>query len=122
MEFEKLAVEVSATRAGLAEIKPPTMAGVSGVQHRFSLLFSDGDSRYAFDFYERVTEAQVIRSYAKKFDTKSSVAIVSLSGEVTDAAAALARSYGISIAGPDDIESFFRKRAAAPVGARSGSS
>lgn len=109
MEFEKLAVEVNAAKAGLTEVDPPTLKGESGVQHRFNLLFSDGNSTYAFDFYERVTEIQVIRSYVKKFDTGSSVGIVCLSGKVTEGAEALAGSYGMSIAGRGEIESFFTK-------------
>ena len=113
MEFEKLAVEVSANRAGLAEVRPPVLKGESGVQHRFSLLFSDGSSNYALDLYERVSEVQVVRSYAKKFDTRSSVGIISLGGSVTEAAVALARSYGMRIAGPAEIDSFFTKTSVA---------
>lgn len=114
MEFEKLAVEVSAVRAGLVEIKPPTLSGRSGVQHRFSLLFSDGAKTYAFDFYERVTELQVIRSFAKKFDTGAFVGIVCLSGSTTDGAGALAGSYGMRVVGPEEIESFLTEQTAAP--------
>lgn len=114
MEFEKLAVEVSAARAGLTEVRPPVLTGQSGIRHRFNLLFSDGRSSYAFDFYEEVTEIQVVRSYAKKFDTGSSVGIVCLSGSVAEGAAALAGSYGMGILGPAEIELFFA-RASAPA-------
>ncbi|MDG7007310.1 MAG: hypothetical protein JRN06_03575 [Nitrososphaerota archaeon] len=122
MEFEKLAVEVSATRAGLAEVRPPVLKGESGALHRFSLLFSDGRCSNALDFYEQATETQVVRSFAKKSDTRSSVGIVCLGGSVTEAAAALARSYGMRIAGLAELESFFTRAPAAPPDGRSRSS
>jgi hypothetical protein len=107
MEFEKLAIQVSATNAGLKAVTPPVLKGESGVVHRFTLLFSDRGSSYALDFYERVTEIEIIRSYTKGFDTKASVAVVCLSGNTTEKARTLARSYRMLILGPENTEGFF---------------
>jgi hypothetical protein len=107
MEFEKLAIQVSATNAGLKPVTPPMLKGESGVVHRFTLLFSDSGSSYALDFYEKVTEVEVIRSYVKGFDTKASVAVVCLSGNTTEEARTLARTYGVLILGPENTEGFF---------------
>ena len=49
MEFEKLALEVSASRAGLKLVPFPVLAGDSGVEHRFTMLFSSEGMLYGFD-------------------------------------------------------------------------
>ena len=107
MEFEKLALEVGAIRAGLTPVSPNVQQGNSGVEHRFNLLFTDGSRNYAFDFYETVSDLDVVKSYAKKFDTKTSVSIVCTGGQVTERARSLAASYGMKILNPDETESFF---------------
>jgi hypothetical protein len=107
MELEKLALEVSAARAGLLPVESRTIRGDSGVDHRVNLLFSDGARLYGFDFYERVTDIDVIRSYTKMFDSRASVNIVCLSGEVSEQAASLAAGYGMKILSPKAAETFF---------------
>ena len=107
MEFEKLALEVSAMRAGLTAVTPRVLRGESGVEHRFDLVFSDGTRSFAFDFYERVTDVEVVSSYAKKLDTGASVNIVSLRGSATEEARQLALSYEVKILNPKAAETFF---------------
>jgi hypothetical protein len=107
MEYEKLALEVGAIKAGLTPIAPPIVQGDSGVSHRFTLLFSVGNRLYGFDFYEEVTEIEVVRSYAKKFDSRASVNLVCTSGKMTEGAKTLAVSYDMRILGPKAAETFF---------------
>lgn len=107
MEFEKLALEVSATKAGLTPVNPPVLHGDSGVDHRFTLLFTDGRRNYAFDFYDAVTDVEVVRSFAKKFDTRASVNIVCLRGKVTEQARLLAFNYEMKVLSPEALETFF---------------
>jgi hypothetical protein len=106
MEFEKLALEVSAVKAGLTPMSPHVLQGDSGTEHRFNMLFSDGAKKYAFDFYEDVTEIEVIRSFAKKLDTRTLVNIV-CTGEVSDRARTLAVGYEMKILTPEAAKTFF---------------
>ncbi|MDG6988785.1 MAG: hypothetical protein JRN21_05595 [Nitrososphaerota archaeon] len=114
MEFEKLALEVSALKAGLNPVTPHVLQGSSGVEHRFDLLFSDGTRNYAFDFYDSVTDVQVVVSYAKKFDAGCQVSIVSPPGTVTKEAKQLALSYNMHLLTPEAAETFFALERAAP--------
>ena len=114
MEFDKLVLEVSAVKAGLSPITPPVLQGTSGVNHDFVLLFSDGNRYYAFDFYDRVTRIEVLKSFVKKFDTQSSVNIVCTGNEVTEGARTLALGYDMKIIAPESAESFFELQKAAP--------
>jgi hypothetical protein len=107
MEYEKLVLELSARRVGLKPVTPRILRGASGVDHRVSLLFTDDSNLYAFDFYDLVTEIEVVRSYAKKFDSKANVNIVCLSGDATEQARSLAHSYDMKILSPKALESFF---------------
>ncbi len=107
MEYEKLALEVGAVRAGLTPVKSRVVPGDSGVEHRFDMLFTDGTRLYGFDFYERVTEVEMVRSYIKKFDTGTAVKVVCLSGEVTPGARALAVAYDMKVLSPKDAEAHF---------------
>jgi hypothetical protein len=107
MEFEKLALEVSAAKAGLKPVNPHVLRGASGIDHRVNLLFTDGAKLYGFDFYESVTEIEVVRSFAKKFDCKVAINIVSLSGEVTQGARELATGYGMKVLSPRAVETYF---------------
>jgi hypothetical protein len=101
LEFERLAVEVGATKAGLKPVVPRTVQGESGVVHSFSLLFSDGGRFHAFDIYDSVSDIEVVKSYAKKLDTGCSVDIVCPDGKVTGGADRLAASYGIRVVSPE---------------------
>jgi len=107
MEYEKLALEVSASKAGLTLDSSPVLVGESGVGHRFTLLFSSGGRLYGFDFYDTVTEIEVVKSYAKKFDSRADVNLVCLSGEATEGARSLALAYGMRILGPNALDSYF---------------
>lgn len=106
MDFERLELEVSAANAGLSPVKPGLVRGDSGVLHRFDALFAGGSRRCAFDFYDRVTEVEVVRSFAKKYDTGIQVSIV-CGKETTDKARDLAKDYGMRILRPDETEDFF---------------
>ena len=114
MEYEKLALEVGAIRAGLSLVRPQVLQGDSGVEHRFDLVFSDGQKNYAFDFYEKVTDVEVVRSYSKKFDTGASVNIVCTGGAVTESARQLAVDYEMRILSSEAAETFFALKPAAP--------
>lgn len=114
MEFEKLALEVSAIKAGLKAVSPQVLHGDSGVDHRFTLLFTDGRRFHAFDFYEAVTDVEVVRSFAKKFDSRASVDIVCLSGQVTEQARQMAFSYEMKVLSPEALETFFVLEPAMP--------
>ncbi|MDE1858694.1 MAG: hypothetical protein KGI26_06495 [Thaumarchaeota archaeon] len=113
MEFEKLAVEVGALKAGLTAVTPHVLQGGSGVEHKFDMLFSDGARNYAFDFYDTVTDIEVVKSYAKKFDSGCSVSIISPAGSVTDAAKELALSYNMRLLTPEAASTVFALEKAA---------
>ena len=115
MEFEKLALEVSALKAGLTSVNPRLLLGASGVEHRFDLLFTDGAHYYAFDFYDEVTDVEVVKSYAKEFDAGCLVSVVSPLGTVTDDAKALAISYNMRLLTPEAASTFFALEKAAPL-------
>ena len=117
MEFEKLALEVSALKAGLTTVTPHVLRGASGIEHRFNLLFTDGERNYAFDFYERVTDIEVVKSFSKKLDTRASVNIVCTGREATELARTLAVGYDMKIISPDNAEAFFALQRAVPRGA-----
>ena len=114
MEFEKLALEVSALKAGLTALSPHALQGSSGVEHKFDLLFTDGRHRYAFDFYEEVSEVEVVRSFAKKFDSGCTVNIVCPPGMATDEAQKLALFYNMRVLTPEAAPTFFALEKATP--------
>jgi hypothetical protein len=107
MYFELLALELHAAAAGLKAQKPPLCRGESGAEHRFSFLATDENLTYGFDIYDDVNQEQVIRTYAKKLDTKAYSVIVSLRGKPKKEVERLADGYGITILGPADIDEFF---------------
>jgi hypothetical protein len=108
MEYEKLALEVRAHKAGLSVIKPPFVVGSSGVRHRFTFLASEGPALSAFDICEQVGVMEVIRTYAKKLDTGVAACIVNLGARIDSEISRLASSYGIDILGPGDIQNCFK--------------
>ncbi len=114
MQFEKLTLEVSAINAGLKPISPHVLQGDSGIEHTFDLLFSNGERFYAFDFYEKVTDIEVVKSYAKKFDARASVNIICTTGNVTKKARSLATSYDMKILNAETAETFFVPQPKAP--------
>ena len=116
MEFEKLALEVSAQKAGLTAVTPRVLRGASGVEHRFDLLFTDGARYYGFDFYSRVTDIEVVTSYAKKFDSGCSVNIICPSDRVTDDARRLAQAYNMRLLSHGAAATFFVLEPVPPQG------
>ncbi|QQG49172.1 MAG: hypothetical protein HY247_02345 [archaeon] len=106
MELEKVALEVAATKAGLAVVKGAIVQGRSGVDHRFAVVVSDGVHSFAFDFYEGARDVDVLSTYVKKYDTGLETNIVS-SGKNTPLAATLAQEYGMKLVTPESVGSFF---------------
>ena len=107
MYYELLALEIHATAAGLEVLKPPTLVGRSGITHKFSFMAKDDNLNYGFDIYNDVTREEVIRTFAKKLDTKAYAFIVSLRGRPKQEVISLADEYGITVLGPADIDTFF---------------
>lgn len=102
-----LYLEVHATRLGLEIIKPPKLRGASGVEHPFSFLASGGKATYAFDVYDGVTETDVLKSFIKKFDTRTPVNLICTNGKASPAAVALAKEYDMKILKENEIAPFF---------------
>ena len=110
MYYEKLALEVGATVAGLTVVKPAVVRGVSGIDQKFTLVASDGDEMYGFDICSEAGQPEILRAYVKKMDTRAKVYIVCLSGSPKPEAKDIARSYGIDILGPSEVGDFFSRR------------
>jgi hypothetical protein len=124
MYYEKLALEVGATVAGLDVVKPAVLRGESGAEQRFTFVASDSSGTYAFDIYNEVKEVEVLRTYIKKMDTGANAYVVCLSGRPDAKAKELARNYGIDVLGPMEVGDFFSSRIAqfirSPKALRSG--
>ena len=108
MYAEKLTLEVEAAKLGWKVVKPPRVRGTSGVEHSFTFLAMSGNLSYAFDVYDQVTEIEVLKSYARKFDTGSIVNLVSEGGTSSPQAQSLAKEYGMKILRPEEIRPFIR--------------
>lgn len=106
MAFERLALEVGAGTAGFSMVKPPVIKGRTGIEHTFSALIKDGSRVLAFDTYESVTEIEVLRSYAKQFDTGASTRIVCLGEAPTERARSLAAEYSMEILNQEGLSKF----------------
>lgn len=107
MFAEKLSLEVEANKLGWKIVRPPRVRGSSGVEHNFSFVATSGRINYAFDVYDQVSEVEVIKTYARKYDTSAIVNLVSIKGESTPAGRRLAKEYGMTILKPDEIAPFF---------------
>jgi len=110
MYYEKLALEVGATVAGLDVVKPAVIRGESGTEQRFAFVAGDGREMYAFDIYTEVKEVDVLRTYVKKMDTGANAFVVCLSGRPDAKAKELARNYGIEVLSPMEVGDFFSSR------------
>ena len=110
MYYEKLALEVGATVAGLEVVKPPRIVGESGIEQRFTFVAVDGTQKYAFDVYNELREADILRTYVKKMDTGAKTFVVCLSGRPDEQAKELARNYGIDVLTPMEVGDFFSTR------------
>jgi len=110
MYYERLALEVGATVAGLEVVKPPRITGESGIEHKFFFVAKNDSVTYAFDVYTDVNEAEILRTYVKKMDTGANVYVVCLSGRPRAEAKELARNYGIDVLNPMDVGDFFSAR------------
>ena len=112
MYYEKLALEVGATVAGLDVVKPAVVRGTSGVEHRFTFVAADGPDFYAFDVCSQVGQVEILRTYVKKMDTGARTFVVCLSGRPDAQVKELARIYGIDVLSPSDVGDFFSDRIA----------
>ena len=112
MYYEKLALEVGATVAGLDVVKPAVVRGESGIDQRFAFVAADGAETYAFDIYTDVREVEILRTYVKKMDTGANAFVVCLSGRPDAKAKELARNYGIAVLSPMEVGDFFSSRIA----------
>jgi len=112
MELERLMVRVAATKAGLQVIDPPVLTGRSGATHVFSFLARDGFQTFAFDFYDKVGEVDLLSSYVKMMDTGVTVNIVCFRGNPTVEAESGARHYRIRILKPGELTKLFEKKMA----------
>ena len=110
MDLETLALEVSATAAGLDVVKPAVLKGRSGVNHRFSFLASGNNHNFTFDFHEHVGDVEVLRCYIKAFDTGATAQIVCLGEKPTDRTVSLAAEYDLRIVSPDALNTIFAQR------------
>jgi len=110
MYYEKLALEVGATVAGLDVVKPAVITGESGIDQRFTFVAADGEDTYAFDVYAEVKEVEILRTYVKKMDTGAKAYVVCLSGRPDAKAKELARNYGIDVLSPMEVGDFFSTR------------
>ncbi len=116
MAFEKLTLEVGARTSGLNMVTPPVLKGKADVEHRFTTLASDGTHFFAFDIYDTVTEIEVMRSYAKEFDTGATTQIVCLGSSPTEEARHLAAEYNMEILGSESLPALFKLHAVAQIG------
>jgi len=119
MYYERLALEVGATVAGLDVVKPPRIVGESGVEHKFTFVAVDGSEKYAFDVYTDVSEAEILRTYVKKMDTGAKTFVVCLSGRPGAQAKELAKNYGIDVLSPMEVGDFFSARITQYINAKS---
>jgi predicted RecB family endonuclease len=110
MYYEKLALEVGATVAGLEVVKPPRIVGESGTEHRFTFVALDDTDKYAFDVYTEIKETDILRTYVKKMDTGAKTFVVCLIGRPDEKAKELARNYGIDVLTPMEVGDFFSSR------------
>ena len=110
MYYEKLALEVNAATAGMTVVKPPVQKGTSGVEHRYTMMAAYGASMYGVDIYPDVGEIEILRSFVKQLDTGTTTIIICLSGRPSMGAQDLARTYGIQILGPGEVEDLFSSK------------
>ena len=96
--------------AGLEVVKPSRIVGESGVEHRFTFVAEDGARKYAFDVYNELREADILRTYVKKMDTMAETYVVCLSGRPDGKSKELARNYGIDVLTPSEVGDFFSSR------------
>jgi hypothetical protein len=104
---EKLQLEIKASGLGWKPVKPPVLRGNSGVDHIFSFVASSGETKYAFDIYDKVTPVEVISSYVKMYDTDIEVNLVCPKGVIEDDARTLAKQYGMDIVTASEIGRLF---------------
>ena len=114
MHFERLSLEVIATKSHWAVANPPTLVGRSGVTHRFDFLAIDGRERLAFDIYEQLVETDVIRTFVKKLDTGATAFIICPGDKVEEGAGKLAVEYRLKVLRSENIGSDFRTRKVEP--------
>ena len=110
MYYERLSLEVMATKLHWQIVSPPTLTGRSGITHRFDFLAMDGENQLAFDICEQLSETDVIKTYTKKLDTGASTYIVCPTEKISEGAGKLIAEYGLKVLRSDNIESAFKAR------------
>ncbi len=113
--YEKLALEVIASRSHWGVVSPPFLTGRSGVTHKFNFVAFDGQNNVVFDIYDRVTETDVIKTYVKKLDTGATAYLICVSEKMTEGAGRLASEYGLKVLRSRSIESAFSEREIVPI-------
>ena len=101
-------IAAGATRIGWKAVFPPTLRGSSGVEHTFGFLARGSGLMHAFDFQELATEQSMVAAFAKKFDTRADIIVVTTSGKASEGAKDLSSVYEIDIIAPPGISDFFR--------------
>ena len=114
MYYERLSLEIVASKSHWQTVTPPTLTGRSGVTHRFDFVTTDGQGTLVFDVYEQLSETDVIKTYIKKLDTGASAYIYCPDGKMTEGAGRLASEYGLEVLRSDNIESAFRAKEIQP--------
>ena len=83
-------------------INLPRVKGRSGVLHQFQMLVEGNVKWCTLDFYAKVQEDEILRTFFKKFDTGKPSYAVSL-GSVSEAALDLAKNYEIEVFRSEDF-------------------
>jgi hypothetical protein len=114
LNYERLSLEVIAVKSNWQIVNPPTLAGRSGVTHKFDFVAMHGQFGLVFDICEQLSETDVIKTYIKKLDTGVSACIICHTEKMTEEARKLAAEYGLKVLRSDDIESAFMARGTEP--------
>lgn len=114
LNYERLSLEVIAAKSNWQIVNPPTLAGRSGVTHRFDFVATHGQYSLVFDIYEELSETDVIKMYIKKLDTGASACIICHTERMTEGARKLAAEYGLKVVRSDNIKSAFNARGIEP--------
>jgi hypothetical protein len=112
--YERLSLEIIASKFHWQTATPSTLTGRSGVTHRFDFVATGGQNTLVFDVCERLGETDVIKTYIKKLDTGASAYIYCPDGKISEGARRLASEYGLEVLCSDTIESAFRAKEIQP--------
>jgi predicted RNase H-like nuclease (RuvC/YqgF family) len=79
------------------------------VSHRFSLLATTRGVSYGVDSFSEVGGIEVLKTFIKKIDTGVNSVIVRGAASASEEAERLAKEYGITILGRDELGGFFEQ-------------